>query len=740
MAEKRGGLKIFVWVVSFCLVVVLGWFFVSKYSQVTQKEKIEKGEAIIVSVVVGDVYAKKLGSGDWKKVNVEEILQMGDYIKTAKDSFCELQMVKRGIFRIEPSSELYLATLVNVDKKIQSKFKLEKGALGLKPKKLESGEIFEVHTESAVAAVRGTKFFVSVDETGNTKVAVVEGKVSVKPAIASLEKAKEKGVIDEKVAEVIKENVVKPVEIAAGEEAELKKEKVEKVDKAIEKTIKDLSEQKGKITKEMIESETAAPEMKVENITAKIQEKISTDLGKKGETKTPEEVMNLVIEKKEVSPEVEKKLELISESKIMEKPETSKIVFNTTPAGAKVYVNGIEMGNTPLEIAFEKGEKLDVRIEREGYEIISKEYVVSGNINIEEVLKEKIQEVTTSSSSESSKEEAVSSVGKLPGTIEWEKQVKMDVKSFDHSQVVYKGKIFAVSGDRFFIYSLDGKLLKKVVVGDNIQLTRIATAKDMVIVGSDGRGVYAYSLDGKLIWKNENVGGQKFGGHPIVYKDKIFVTSFEKGIHILNLKGEIVDFIKTASQIYSSPLVIKGGKQVIYALESGNMVCYDIEKKEVVWSKNYEDRVLYPIVGNDDIAIVLLRNNGLIKAYSTLDGSKKWELSISKLQKTDIDPIFYNGYVIVGKSEENSIISIIDGVSGKLIDTLKFEERISYPYISEGVMLFGGTATGKIYAYDIKNKKYQWISETGKKGLLSVVVSDEGAFGISKSSMLKIVK
>ncbi len=733
MTERKGGVKIFVWVTSFCLVLILGWVFISKYSLITKKEKIEKGEAIIVSVVVGDVFAKKVGSANWKKINVEEILQMGDYLKTDKDSFCELQMVKRGVFRIEPSSELHLATLVNVNNNIHSKFKLEKGALGLKPKKLKTGEVFEVHTESAVAAVRGTKFLVSVDETGNTKVSVVEGKVSVKPSISSIEKAKEAGVIDEKAAEVIKEKIVKPVEVLAGEEVDLKKEKIEKVDKVIGETIKNLAEEKGKIT---IESQTPESDVKVENITAKIEEKISKSLTEKSAPKETENVMNLIVEKKEVTPEIQKKLDLISEEKVIEKSETIKVIFKTTPEGANIYIDGKLAGVTPLEMVFEKDKKFDVKIEKEGFEAFSKEYVASGNINVEAILNQKVQEMVAASSEVSSE---VSSIGKVSGSLEWEKQLTGRVKSFEHNQVVYKDRIFAVSSDRLIIYSLDGKLYKNIKVGENVQLTKIALAKDMIVVGADSKGIYTYSFDGKLLWKNENVGGQKFGGHPVVYKDKIYVTSFEQGISILNLKGEVIDTIVVPSQIYSSPLILKGGKQLIYALENGNIVCYDIEGKKVLWSRSYEDRILYPLVGNEEVVIVLIRNNGVVKAYSTLDGSKKWELSIPELQKTDIDPVYHNGYVILGKSGENSIISIVNATSGKLVNSFKFTERVSHPYLW-GDNLFFGTASGKVYAYDIKNNKTIWVSETGKKGLISVVVNDDGVFGISKTSMLKIVK
>ncbi len=112
MSEKKGGFRIVAWLVAFMLILGVGWFGLSKFSLIKKQEKMSKGEAIVVTLVAGEVSVKKMGAADWREVAVEDTLEMGDAIKTGNDSYCELQMVKRGIFRVENSSELYLATLV----------------------------------------------------------------------------------------------------------------------------------------------------------------------------------------------------------------------------------------------------------------------------------------------------------------------------------------------------------------------------------------------------------------------------------------------------------------------------------------------------------------------------------------------------------------------------------------------------------------------------------------------------
>ncbi|MCX7821438.1 MAG: PQQ-binding-like beta-propeller repeat protein [Brevinematales bacterium] len=723
MSEKKGGIKLFAWLAAFSLLIVFGVVFVSKYSLVVKQNKIDKGEALIVSAVVGDVYAQKVGSSDWKKVKVEEILQMGDNIKTEKESYCEIQMVKRGIFRIEPSSQVLLATLVNNDNKVQSKFKLEKGGMALKPKKLEKGEVFEVHTESAVAAVRGTKFFVSVDENGDTKVSVAEGKVKVVPVVKSIDSAREAGKIDDKTAEVLKENVVKPVEVGAGEEVGLKKEKIEKVDNIIKEVIK-----------EVAASEGAKPE----NITTKIQEKVVTEVAKKDSK--AEDFTAIIVEKRQISKEAEQKLNLISEDKILEKRETSKINFSSVPDKAKVFIDGKEVGITPFEMLIQKGKKINVRIEKDGFEMFAKEYDVSADFNIEATLNQKLVEVASSSS--------VSSVGSeiakidtpkiVSGTIDWEKSITLNVNEFDYLPVLYKGKIITVSLDNVYIFDLSGTLTKKMTVKPGIQLTKVAVGGNMFVVGAEDGGLYAYDLNGKLLWKNEKVGGQKFGGHPVMYGDKIFVSSFKDGIYILSQSGEILDNIKLSAQIFASPLVIDGGKKIIYALENGNLVCYSLENKKEEWVKAYEDRIVYPLVGNDNTVVTFVRGSGVLKGYSTLDGNKKWEVNLAELQKTDIDPIVSGGNIVIAKGgESSSVVTIVSLGSGKIVNRIQINDKITQPYLS-GNSLFVGTRSGKIYAYDIETKKNLWTSDTKKKSSVSVVADKEGVFGISSGAMLKV--
>lgn len=739
MAEKKEGIKLFLWFASFCLLIIVGWVLVSRYSAVFKKEKIDKGEAIVATVVVGDVSVKKMGAADWKKLKVEDILQMGDYLRTGKDSFCELQMIKRGVFKIDALSEIYLANLINVDGKINSQIKLAKGGIGLKPKKLEKDEVFEVHTESAIAAVRGTKFYVSVDETGDTKVAVSEGKVAVTPKIKA-ETLKKEGLVDEASLKKIQEEVIKPVEIKSGEEVSVKKESVEKIDQVFSEAVKTIVSEKGGEIQNM---EKGVPVLASE-IANNIQKKLE-EIAQKKEKSLVENVSTFAIEKKEVSPEIKQKLDNITEDRIIEKIEDKvKILFDSNPRGAKVFVNEKELGITPLEIVIEKGKNINVRLEKEGFEPFVQEYTIAGGLNIQPTLKEKIKEMMASSSSSKIKEELIasSSVASViePGSLEWEKSIKLEDVKFDYVPVLYKGKIYGVAGDRILILSLDGKLIDTIKVFANAQVTRLAVSGNIVVAGTDKGGLYAYSTTGKLLWKNNEIESQKFGASPVIYGDKIYAPGLEKGIRVFTLDGKEVDRIPVRSPIYSAPFITENGKKIIVATEDGTISCFDIETKNELWKVSSDARILYPLIGSKSMVFTLTRASGELIAYSIKDGSKMWSVTFPAIQKSDIEPVYYNGKIILTKqSQEKSVILIVDSQKGKLESTIEVDEMISHPYIFDNKIYFGGDS-GKIYCYSIEKGSSVWVYKPAKKGLTFVVAGSDGVYGISKNKMVKVVR
>lgn len=768
MPEKKGGSKILVWVVSFVVVAAIGWYGLTKISTIKNNEKIEKGEAIVVSLVVGDVQVKKMGSTGWRVINVEDTLQMGDTVKTGADSYCELQMVNRGLFRIEGASQLYLATLVSKDDKVNSRMKLDKGTVALKPNKLKEGENFEVETSTAVAAVRGTKFSVNVGENGDTKVAVDEGKVAVKPVIKSIDEAQQKGTVDAKASEILKTEIEKPVEVNPGEEINLETKKVEAMDKSVEKVIDQVStKQEGKQITEDTLSKVTVTEEKTgkgktvekevtgsEMIAIKVQEDLKPEVVNKAPVNGEESIVGSIVQKQEISEDSKKTMDNLNESNIINKVADMVIIrFESTPAGADVYMDDVKLGVSPLNTLVERGKIAKIRMTRDGYTEDVKEVTIGGNLTVNSILTQ-VQTIqtnetnqtnaiveTNTNSVKTNAPQVTAEVKKLPGELDWQKPLAMKIESAykePADPVVYGGKIFLTKNNRLFIVSLEGKLLKSVaVVEDGVKLTRPSVSDGIVYVGSDNGGVYAYSTHGDLMWKKD-AGSEKYGASPTAANGIVAVPSIDKGIMIFDKTGELLTQIESDS-VYSAPLILNDGKTLIYATESGNIVSYDIEGKSQNWSKGYNERFLYPLVGDETI-IAIARASGKVLAVKPADGSILWTEVFDEIQKTRINPRFVAGKLILANNDTKSMVFVVDAMSGRVISKTSFDnETIVAPFILDK-FVYIGTESGKVYSYNVNKKKYEWTYKSSGNAISLVVADKDGIYALSLDGMLRIVK
>ncbi len=114
----------------------------------------------VLTMVVNDVKVSKGSGNKWEKPEVEMRLFENSMVKTGDESYCDILMPKRGVFRIVENSLI----LINKLKKNLEEIKIKKGKallnIAYKPKE---GEKFSVHTDVAIAAVRGTRFIIETD-------------------------------------------------------------------------------------------------------------------------------------------------------------------------------------------------------------------------------------------------------------------------------------------------------------------------------------------------------------------------------------------------------------------------------------------------------------------------------------------------------------------------------------------------------------------------------------------------
>ena len=144
-----------------------------KYSQ----GKFESWDARLKRIS-GEVLVKPAGAAEWSKIEGAIPLEMGDSVKTGSGGSAEIYLDDKGAMTLGCSTELEVSSVEQSD----SIFTLIYGSLAAKIRHFLNEKFkMQVHTPSAVCAVRGTEFAVEYSRLGNeTSVAVYdEGQVAV---------------------------------------------------------------------------------------------------------------------------------------------------------------------------------------------------------------------------------------------------------------------------------------------------------------------------------------------------------------------------------------------------------------------------------------------------------------------------------------------------------------------------------------------------------------------------------
>jgi FecR protein len=108
--------------------------------------------------------------------SIGNIVKSSDTIRTGEDSYCEIMFGEANIFRLDENT----TTKINWT---ESDIKLEKGSISAVFTKLDKflhgDKEFTVTTPSNVAGVRGTVFFIKVENENNTYLCICNGALTV---------------------------------------------------------------------------------------------------------------------------------------------------------------------------------------------------------------------------------------------------------------------------------------------------------------------------------------------------------------------------------------------------------------------------------------------------------------------------------------------------------------------------------------------------------------------------------
>jgi hypothetical protein len=139
----------------------------------------------VVDSLTGSAELLRDGNGKPAPLNAGQLVHAGDVIRTGPNGSVELRWARwAGGTRIKlgPNTRFTVKRAVanRSSGNEESRLRVDEGSIWVRlRKKLTGKSKFEVETPTAVAAVRGTVFKVSVDKDGTSRVSVWEGTVAV---------------------------------------------------------------------------------------------------------------------------------------------------------------------------------------------------------------------------------------------------------------------------------------------------------------------------------------------------------------------------------------------------------------------------------------------------------------------------------------------------------------------------------------------------------------------------------
>lgn len=338
----------------------------------------------LVTFITGDAYIVEDGVEDGGVLaDIGSFLGAGESLEV-ETGYAELQIGDIGTVRVQEASTVRLDDIVLSTQGSSVDIRVVQGSVLNKVERLAGTDSYEVRTETAVMGVRGTQFGVNVGASGETRVAVREGRVAMVPPAADPERLRNRAASAGEAAEAVEAAAVALAEsapvIEANQELVLDRaaaEEAEVVAASIETTIAEVEQQTS--TGETVDVEEVAVRL------AAATEETSNQMQSYSETKRSELSEESKEELEEIeeiryiplppSPEGEADGEDVeeedgeeAEAQPVAMPVLVPVRINVQPAGATIVMDGRRVGGNRFSGVFQPGEQLRFELTLDGYQ------------------------------------------------------------------------------------------------------------------------------------------------------------------------------------------------------------------------------------------------------------------------------------------------------------------------------------------------------------------------------------
>ena len=273
-------------------------------------------------------------------------------------------------------------------------------------------------------------------------------------------------------------------------------------------------------------------------------------------------------------------------------------------------------------------------------------------------------------------------------------------------------------------------------------------ADDVVYVGSSDGRLYALDAEtGGVVWSYS--AGAPVGGTPLVTDDLVVVVSRGNAVHAVDRRsGRPVWRRSTGPDLslewghegwdYLLPSPVLAGGAVLVGSGDGRLYALDPDDGRVRWAFRTAGRIRATPVVEDGVAY-FGSGDGVVYGVDLLDGAERWRFRTAGadldaadfgFDRTQIQGsgMVHDGTLFIGSRDAS--LYAIDLSSGDVLWT--FEDGsawvVNSPAYVDGLVLSGGSSSGRFRAIDAESGDERWVVRTGGPIFSSPTVVDGVAY------------
>ncbi len=260
--------------------------------------------------------------------------------------------------------------------------------------------------------------------------------------------------------------------------------------------------------------------------------------------------------------------------------------------------------------------------------------------------------------------------------------------------------VFAVidtKGNKTKIYHYDfrtGRVINEIEIEGKV-IKEMIRLEDGFIVATENGKIYRYHYNSTKKWEYTN---NNFIHSSAAANKDYLVFGDDKGfITILNItSGEKIHQIKISAGIESGFAIFNN--YAFFGDKDGNLYSVDLMQGKIIWNIFAGSRIVtFPMIDDKNIFIGNLK--GELLKLNLNDGSLVWKIETQGVINTT--GLVFNNIIV--QPNYNKKLFMIDKGNGKILNTIEFEDKLRLAPFFYNDMLFLGTETGQLFAYEVYN-------------------------------------